>query len=94
MRADFFGVQQADVVSIAREHYQGHLMLNMGYNADEAAAIIAAEKADSVAFGTGFLANPDLPARVQAGAELNTPDQNTFYTQGAEGYTDYPFMTA
>ncbi|MCB2386837.1 alkene reductase [Thalassolituus alkanivorans] len=94
MRADFFGVQQADVVSIAREHYQGHLMLNMGYNADEAAAILAAEKADSVAFGTGFLANPDLPARVQAGAELNTPDQNTFYTQGAEGYTDYPFMTA
>jgi len=94
MRADFFGVQQADVVSIAREHYQGHLMLNMGYSADEAAQVISNKQADSVAFGTGFLANPDLPARVQAGAELNTPDQNTFYTQGAEGYTDYPFMTA
>lgn len=94
MRADFFGVQQADVVSIAREHYQGHLMLNMGYSADEAAQVISNKQADSVAFGTGFLANPDLPARVQAGAELNTPDQNTFYSAGAEGYTDYPFMTA
>jgi len=47
-----------------------------------------------VAFGTAFLANPDLPARTEAGAELNTPDQNTFYTSGAEGYTDYPFMKA
>ncbi|UXD87198.1 alkene reductase [Thalassolituus hydrocarboniclasticus] len=94
MRADFFGVQQADVVSIAREHYQGHLMLNMGYSADEAAQVISNKQADSVAFGTGFLANPDLPARVQARAELNTPDQNTFYSAGAEGYTDYPFMTA
>ncbi len=93
MRADFFGVQQADVVSVAREHYQGHLMLNMGYNAAEAAAVIAAKTADSVAFGTSFLANPDLPTRVETGAELNTPDQNTFYTPGAEGYTDYPFMT-
>ena len=81
-------------MSMAREHYQGHLMLNMGYNAAEAAAVIAAKTADSVAFGTSFLANPDLPTRVETGAELNTPDQNTFYTPGAEGYTDYPFMTA
>jgi len=92
MRADFFGVQQADVVSIARQHYKGSLMLNMGYSAEEAAAAIEAGTADMVAFGTGFLANPDLPARIKAGAELNEPDQNTFYTQGAEGYTTYPTM--
>lgn len=92
MRADFFGVQQADVIPIAREHFKGHLMVNMGYSAEEAAETIRNGMADSVAFGTAFLANPDLPARIQAGAELNTPDQDTFYTSGPEGYTDYPFM--
>lgn len=94
MRADFFGVQQADVVTIAREHYHGHLMVNMGYSAEEAAEALRNELADSVAFGTAFLANPDLPARIKAGAALNTPDPDTFYTAGAEGYTDYPFMGA
>lgn len=92
MRADFFGVQQADVVTLAREHYKGHLMVNMGYSAEEAAQVVSDKMADSVAFGTAFLANPDLPARIKVGAALNTPVQDTFYTSGAEGYTDYPFM--
>lgn len=92
MRADFFGVQQADVIPIARENYKGHLMVNMGYGGEEAATVVQNNMADSVAFGTGFLANPDLPARIKAGAELNTPDQNTFYTADSKGYTDYPFM--
>ncbi len=93
MRADFLGEQHADVVTPAREHYRGHLMVNMGYTADEANTVIAADKADSVAFGVPFIANPDLPERLQAGAELNQPDPATFYTQGAEGYTDYPAMS-
>ncbi len=45
-----------------------------------------------MAFGTAFLANPDLPERIQAGAELNQPNPATFYTPGPEGYTDYPTM--
>lgn len=93
MRADFFGVQQADVVTIVRESYKGHLMVNMGYSAEEAAQVVSDTVADSVAFGTAFLANPDLPARVKAGAELNAPDPDTFYTSDAKGYTDYPFMS-
>ncbi len=92
MRADFFGQQQGDVVTIAREHYQGHLMVNMGYSGEEAATAIRDRRADSVAFGTGFLANPDLPERLKAGAELNAPDPDTFYTPDAKGYTDYPSM--
>ena len=48
--------------------------------------------ASAVAFGTAFLANPDLPARIKAGAQLNSPNPDTFYSPGAEGYTDYPFM--
>ncbi|SHE86268.1 N-ethylmaleimide reductase [Marinomonas polaris DSM 16579] len=94
MRADFFGLQQADVVSAARESYKGHLMVNMGYSPEEANQVIESNQADSVAFGKGILANPDFVERVQAGAELNEPNPDTFYTSGKEGYTDYPFMTA
>jgi N-ethylmaleimide reductase len=64
----------------------------MGYTSDEAEAAITEGKLDAVAFGTGFLANPDLPARVKAGAAMNVPDQSTFYTPGAKGYTDYPTL--
>ena len=92
MRADFFGVQKGDVETIAREKYKGVLIGNMGYTAEEAETAIAAGKLDAVAFGTGFLANPDLPERIKAKAALNTPDSSTFYTQGAKGYTDYAKM--
>ena len=92
MRADFFGVQKGDVMAIARENYKGVLVGNMGYTAEEAEAAIAAGKLDAVAFGTSFLANPDLPARIKAGAPLNAPDSSTFYSQGVKGYTDYPAL--
>ena len=89
MRADFFGVQKGDVETIAREKYKGVLIGNMGYTAEEAEAAITAGKLDAVAFGTSFLANPDLPERIKAKAALNVPDSTTFYTPGAKGYTDY-----
>ena len=92
MRADFFGVQKADVLSVAREKYKGVLVGNMGYTPQEAEKAIADGKLDAVAFGTSFLANPDLPARIQTGMALNTPDASTFYTPGAKGYTDYPAL--
>ena len=92
MRADFFGVQKADVLSVAREKYKGVLVGNMGYTPQEAEKAIADGKLDAVAFGTSFLANPDLPARIQTGMALNAPDASTFYTPGAKGYTDYPAL--
>lgn len=92
MRADFFQQQQGDVLTPARKEFKGVLVSNMGYSADEAAAAIARKSIDAVAFGTTFLANPDLPARFRAGASLNAPDPSTFYTQSAEGYIDYPMM--
>ncbi len=92
MRADFFQQQNEDVVTPVRENYAGTLVVNMGYTRDEANETVSSGKADAVAFGTSFLANPDLPARFKAGAELNEPDQSTFYSPGPEGYTDYPSM--
>ncbi len=94
MRSDFFQQQQGDVITPVREIYKGVLVTNMGYTAQEAEEAIASGKVDAVAFGTSFLANPDLPARISAGAPLNAPDPATFYSRGPAGYTDYPFMAA
>ncbi|MEO6817398.1 MAG: alkene reductase [Edaphobacter sp.] len=49
-------------------------------------------KADAVAFGKLFIANPDLTARFAKQAPLNRPEPNTFYAPGAHGYTDYPAL--
>jgi len=49
-------------------------------------------KADAVAFGKLFIANPDLPIRFARQAALNRPEASTFYAQGPVGYTDYPAL--
>jgi N-ethylmaleimide reductase len=49
-------------------------------------------RADLVAFGRSFVANPDLDRRIAVGAPLNLPDLATLYTAGSKGYTDYPVM--
>ena len=94
MRSDFLGRQQADVLTPARGGYRGVLIANMGYDAAEAVAAIEAGALDAVAFGTAFLANPDLPERLRRGAPLLSPDPATFYTPGPAGYTDYPSLSA
>lgn len=90
MRGDFFQQQTGDILSLIRQNYKGILIANMGYTSEEANQQIAEGKIDAVSFGTSFIANPDLPERMKAGTPLNQPDPATFYTQGAEGYTDYP----
>jgi N-ethylmaleimide reductase len=97
-----FGQQKGDVLTPARETLKGPaLLVNMGFEIDEAKEGVAAGSFDAVAFGTKFLANPDLPARIAAGAALNDPKADLFYTgkvgdltyTGPEGYTDYPPLT-
>lgn len=82
-----------DVLEL-REHWHGVLMTNAGYDRDRANAVIAAGRADLVAFGVPCIANPDLVERFRAGAALNAPDPATFYGGGERGYTDYPCMAA
>jgi N-ethylmaleimide reductase len=94
MRADFFGVQQGDVVSAAKSVFTGNLMSNMGYTPEEAAAAVASGTLAAVAFGHHYISNPDLVERIHAGAALVEPDARLFYSQGAEGYTDYPALNA
>ena len=63
-----------------------------GYKPADAEALLERGDADAVAFGRLFIANPDLPRRIELGAELNPYDRSTFYTRGTEGYTDYPTL--
>lgn len=92
MRADFYGKQTGDVLSPTRAVYHGPLLANMGYTPQEAAMAIGTGSVDAIAFGTAFIANPDLPARIRRRAALNAADPGTFYTPGAAGYTDYPCL--
>ncbi len=93
IRGDIYQQQSGDVMTPIRQHYKGVLIGNMGYTGEEAGKDVAAGKIDAVAFGTSFLANPDLPVRIKTGALLNQPNPATFYTWDAEGYTDYPALT-
>ena len=72
--------------------WKGIYIINGGFDKTRGNAAIAEGKADAVAFGVPFLANPDLVARLKSDAELNAPDMNTFYGGDEHGYTDYPAM--
>jgi N-ethylmaleimide reductase len=74
--------------------FPGAWMVNNAYDRAMAEEAVARGDADLVAFGKLFIANPDLTRRLREGAPLNAPDTRTFYGGGAQGYTDYPAMTA
>ncbi len=75
-----------------RTRFSGAWIVNNGYDRQMALDVIRDGRADAVAFGVPFLANPDLPSRLRQDASLNAPDQATFYGGGAKGYTDYPTL--
>ena len=65
-----------------------------GMDAESAENVLQTKEADLIAFGRPFISNPDLVARMKAGAAVNAPDMATLYTPGEKGYTDYPDMAA
>jgi len=78
--------------SALRDKYSGTYMANNGYNLQRASGAINNKNVDLVAFGTPFLANPDLVYRYQKNLPLNDADPSTFYGGDEIGYTDYPFF--
>jgi N-ethylmaleimide reductase len=77
------------IAPLIRKAFAGKLVLNADYDRSKAQAALDADAADAISFGRKFLANPDLPHRLKRGIPL-TPDKiETWYTHGAEGYTDY-----
>ncbi len=75
-----------------KQAFGGVFIANERFTKDQANAWLAEGKADAVAFGIPFIANPDLPARLAQDAELNTPHPETFYGKGPVGYLDYPTL--
>jgi N-ethylmaleimide reductase len=77
---------------ILRRAFRGAYIANGGYTRERAIEALGQGRADLVAFGRPFIANPDLVERFRLNAPLNEPDQTTFYGGGAQGYTDYPVL--
>jgi 2,4-dienoyl-CoA reductase-like NADH-dependent reductase (Old Yellow Enzyme family) len=86
-----FGKSDVPPVSPSiRKVFPQPLVLNSDFDLARAEAALAEERADAISFGRPFIANPDLPARLRNGAALATDETTTWYSQGPEGYTDYP----
>ncbi len=75
-----------------RAAYSGAFLVGGGFKKAEANQAIEEKRADAIVFGSTYLANPDLVKRFKNDSPLNAPDQATFYTPGAKGYTDYPAL--
>jgi 2,4-dienoyl-CoA reductase-like NADH-dependent reductase (Old Yellow Enzyme family) len=84
---DSLGPQLKDI-------FGGVYIANEKMTKESAQALLAAGRADAVAFGQAFIANPDLPARFKRNAPLNAPRPELFYAPGPAGYTDYPALPA
>jgi N-ethylmaleimide reductase len=78
------------MVNLIREKYRGTLIIAGGFDYETAEQWLKQGRAELIAFGRKFLANPDLPERFRLRAPLNPDDPTTYYGGGAKGYTDYP----
>lgn len=98
----YLGVLHAEpageLVQGLRRRFGGPVVVNSGFagvtTREDAAALVEGAHADAVAVGRMLIANPDLVERWRGAHPLNEPDAATFYTTGAEGYTDYPRLSA
>lgn len=81
---------ESNIAEHYRPIYKGNLMINAGFTQEKGNKFIEEGKADMVAFGKLFISNPDLPARFANNAPMAEWDEDTFYTPGEKGYTDYP----
>jgi len=75
-----------------KKEFGGVFIANEKFELGTAERVLATQEADAIAFGTLFIANPDLPHRLEMNAPLNQADASTFYTGGSKGYTDYPIL--
>ncbi|PRP83854.1 NADH:flavin oxidoreductase [Planoprotostelium fungivorum] len=73
-----------------RKVFKNTLILNSDMDGKKGQDKLDEGHIDAIAFGRTFLANPDLVERIKEGTPLNKDDMKTWYSQGPEGYTDYP----
>lgn len=87
-----FDYGDVDVIKLMRNNFNGVLIAAGGYEKSSGEEAISNDRADAIAFGRKFIANPDLPYRFSIDAELNEPDYDAFYGGTEKGYTDYPTL--
>lgn len=86
------GLEGLDTLAMLRANWSGAIIANSMLTAESGEALLAAGRAEGIGFGRAFIANPDLVARMKAGAPLAKPDYAHLYTGEERGYTDYPAM--
>lgn len=94
---DFGSFGRTDVPRVSpeiRKVFSGPLILNQEYTRESANADLETGLADGISFGRPFISNPDLVERLRTGAPLAPLDKDTLYSNGPEGYTDYPVLEA
>jgi hypothetical protein len=84
--------EQPKVSPVLRPVFSRPLVLNQDYRLDNAQQAIASGVADAVSFGRPFISNPDLVERLRIAAPLAPDEMASWYSQGAEGYVDYPVL--
>lgn len=80
------------VAPTIKRAFSGPLILNSDYDGESGQRALDEGQADAIAFGRTFLANPDLPKRIGRRAPLNKDVPATWYSQGPDGYIDYPAL--
>ena len=78
--------------ALFRKKFNGMYMSAGGYTVEAAQQAVSSGSVDVVAFGRLYISNPDLVARIKAGAALNAYHRETFYGGDEKGYTDYPAL--
>ena len=86
-------VADDSISPMLKEKFGGAYIANEAFTAQSSQAYVEDGKADAVAFGKPYIANPDLALRIEKGADWNEQDPSTFYASSPEGYTDYPALT-
>lgn len=77
-----------------RKRFSGVYIANNRFTQESAELAVAEGRADMIAFGRSFIANPDLVERFRARAPLTPIAMDTLYAEGAAGYLDYPTLPA
>ncbi|MFI5758373.1 alkene reductase [Streptomyces sp. NPDC051569] len=86
-----------EFTNVVRKLFTGTLILNAATEGPTGAgelALIEDGTTDLLSYGSLFIANPDLPARLKTDGPYNTPDNATFYGGDDKGYIDYPALEA
>jgi 2,4-dienoyl-CoA reductase-like NADH-dependent reductase (Old Yellow Enzyme family) len=90
MNGTFGKAEVPPIAPAIRRVFKAPLILNSDYDGESGQTMLDEGTADAIAFGRTFIANPDLPHRLREKLVLAKDNAKTWYSQGPEGYTDYP----